>query len=188
MAPDEHWYQMRFRAPHGRTEVLWVEQQPNDKYRVMNVPVWVYGISVGSLVDGPQGPNGVLEYRELLEPSPGGTVRYIVPDGAVASRLYLNRVGPEATSRGIGIGPATFLDPLIVSVHLHRRDQWNPAFASYLNELVEEGAIEQWEVGDPDEYADDYQDETKGDESSHDEASELIHPQPTTAREHFFRL
>src|SRR5689334_19279828 len=127
--------QMRFSARHDRSEVLWVKPVPTGSYRVLNVPVWVYGVSVGTLVRGIERPDGRLEFRDLVEPSPGGTIRYIVPEGdRKASELYLSRIGPEATRRGIGVGPATFLDPLIVALHLHDRSQWNTSLADYLNE------------------------------------------------------
>jgi hypothetical protein len=160
-----------------------VEQQALGGFRVLNVPVWVYGISVGTLVDGKLGDDGVLEFRDLIEPSPGGTVRYIVPEGRLASEVYLTDLGPEATRRGIGVGPATFLDPLIVALHIHNRAQWSPALAEQLNQYVDRGVIEQWEVGDPDEYSE--EDDSEAEESA---GSELVHPSPTSARQEFFRL
>lgn len=175
------WEQMTFGAPHGRREVLWVEPQANGLYRVLNVPVWLYGISVGTLVDGTCETNGVLRFKQIVEPAPGGTVRVIVSEGP-ASKVYLDHIGPEAAERGIGVGPATFFDPLIVAIHVHRKSQWWPDLGAYLNELIERELIGQWEVGDPDEFA----------EEPYEEAdfadSELVHPRPTSERAQYFRI
>ena len=143
--------QMRFVSPEGRGEVVWVEEQKPGEYRILNVPVWIYGISVGTLVHGHASPRGLLEPSDVKTPSPGATVRLVVPRGAQASDVYLQRIVPDARKMGIGIGPATFFDPRLVAIHVHFRDRLWPDFASYLADLVEEGLLQEWEVGDPSE-------------------------------------
>lgn len=175
--------QMRFISPEGRGEILWVEEQPSGFFRVLNVPVWVYGISLGTLVSAKPPTGDLLEYGALIEPSPGGTVRCIVPRGSLASQAYLTRVVPEVKQLGIGIGPATFLDPRMVAIHLHVKESWWPTFGEYLNQLVEASVLQEWEVGDPDEYADEQAEELKP-----WTGRDLVHPQPVTDVTHYFSL
>src|SRR5262249_47773598 len=47
---ESPWGQMGFRADDGRREVLLVRPEPDGTYRVLNVPVWLFGISVGTRV------------------------------------------------------------------------------------------------------------------------------------------
>jgi len=173
---EVEWQQMRFVAADGHAEVLWV--QPDDgAYRVLNVPVWQYGLSVGSRVKGRRGERW-LEFDGLVEKSSGATVRIYIPADAPispASRLYLERVIPDCRQRRIGIGPATFFDPQVVAIHVRARTDWNTRFADYLSELAEHGMPQLWEVGDPDAYPPD-EPEEPGDHS------DLIHPRPTPDR------
>jgi len=170
------WRQMRFRAADGHAEVLWVQPE-GESYRVLNVPVWLYGISVGSLVRGGAGERW-LEFEELIEPSPGATVRLYVPDDAPllpASRLYRERILPDCRVHGIGVGPATFFDPAVVAIHVRDRADWDTRVAEYLNRLIDEGVIEFWEVGDPDAYPPEEPEEPG-------EYRELIHERPAPRR------
>ncbi len=174
------WQQMGFRAADGHREVLWVEPDQDDTYRVLNVPVWLYGISVGTTVQGRPGDQW-LEYVATVRESRGATVRVYLPRGAPitpASRLYLERIIPDCRDRQIAIGPATFFDPRVVAVHIHDRDQQATAVASYLDELVDAGIADLWEFGDPDTYPPEDAEESAGDE--------LVHPQPTTQRHQHF--
>jgi hypothetical protein len=173
---------MLFVSPEGREEALWVEQQTTNSYRVLSVPVWLYGVSVGSIVEGESGDPAWLKFRLVVRDSPGGTVRFIVPSGGpLASEVYLTRVIPDAKRLGLYIGPATFFNPRLVAVHVHDRAKWWSEVGSYLDRLVSEGVIEQWEVGDPDQYA-----------ADHNEASiekvelgrkVLVHPLPVDGAE-----
>lgn len=173
---------MRFVSPEGRGEVLWVESQDNGAWRVINVPVWIYGISLGSLVSGKTGLDGFFEYDKFIEPAPGGTVRCIVPKGGLASRVYLERIVVDATKLGMGIGPSTFLDPRMVAIHLHVKDSWT-VFGKYLDGLVTEGVLQEWEVGDPDEHAEEY-DPTPVPWNGR----VLVHQEPNTYIAHHFTL
>jgi len=174
---NSEWQQMRFCGADGRGEVLWV--QPIDgAYRVLNVPVWQYGISVGALVKGRPGEQW-LEFDGLVDASSGATVRiYLPPDAPItpASRLYLERIIPDCREHRIGIGPATFFDPAVVAIHLRERSDWNTSIADYLDALANEGLIQLWEVGDPDAYPPDEPDKPV-------EHENLVHPRPTPRRE-----
>jgi hypothetical protein len=171
------WRQMRFRGADGHTEVLWVARAAADTYRILNVPVWLYGISVGTVVRAHEG-DPWLEYDSTVMSSPGATIRVYLPSDAPlapASRVYLERVFPDCSERHLAIGPATFFDPRVVAIHLHRREEWDSAAASYFNELVDEGIAELWEIGDPDMYP--------PDESEVEEfGGELVHPRPAGDR------
>lgn len=172
MKGDE-WKQMRFMPADGRAEVLWVQPEADDTYRVLNVPVWQYGVSVGSRVKARDGERW-LEFDGVVEDSRGATVRlYLPPDSPItpASRLYIERILPDCRDRGLGVGPATFLDPALVAIHVHERSDWNTRFAEYLNGLTDEGLLQLWEVGDPDAYPPEEPEEP----GEHDE---LIHPRP----------
>jgi hypothetical protein len=167
---------MRFCAPDGHVEVLWVQPE-GDSYRVLNVPVWLYGVSVGSRVRGHPGERW-LEFDEVIEDSSGATVRLYIPADAPtmpASRLYLERILADCRLNRIGIGPATFFDPRVVAVHINERRDWNTRFANYLDRLVEEGQLQLWEVGDPDAYPPEEPEEVGT-------YRELVHPRPTPNR------
>ena len=152
--PSAPWRQMIFVSPEGRQEALWVEPVTGGAYRVLSPPVWMYGISMGSLVRASEGPNGLLAFEELVTPSEGGTVRVVVaPEGLPASELYLTRLVPAAQARGLSIGPATFFNPRLVVINVRKRAQWWPEVGELLDSLVRDGTIEQWEVADPDAYA-----------------------------------
>jgi hypothetical protein len=175
---------MRFISPEGRGEVMWVEPIDTSAARVLNVPVWIYGISLGSVVTGTPGRDGISEFKALVEPSPGGTVRCIVPKGSIASQVYLTRIIPDARELGVAIGPSTFLDPRMVAIHLHVKDLWWPQFGEYLNRLVDEGVLQQWEAGDPDEFADERADQPSVQWTGRD----LVHPRPDTDVQHHFSI
>ncbi|HEX9483409.1 MAG TPA: DUF4265 domain-containing protein [Gemmatimonadaceae bacterium] len=168
------WHQMLFISPEGREEALWVEEQSGNMYCVLSVPVWIYGVSVGSIVEGERGDGSQLKYRRVVRDSPGGTVRFVVPQGALASEIYLTRVIPDAKRLGLYIGPATFFNPRLVAVHVHERKKWWPEVGSYLDRLVSEGVLEQWEVGDPDQYAGEYRE----DDNEPLSGRMLVHPLP----------
>jgi hypothetical protein len=168
------WQQMRFKAPDGHAEILWVQPDEQGTFRVLNVPVWQYGVSVGSRVSGQPGERW-LEYERVVEDSKGATVRVYIPADAPitpASRFYLERILPDCRDHRFGVGPATFFDPRVVAIHVRERSDWDTRFADYLNGLADEGLIQLWEVGDPDAYPPDEPEEPG-------EYRELVHPRPT---------
>ncbi len=170
---------MNFVSPEGRREILWVEatNRPG-AYRVLNVPVWIYGVSIGTVVAGVANDTPYLEFTRVIRESPGGTARFIVPEGSIASEIYLRRVLPDARQRGFHIGPATFFNPPLVAMHVRERNQQWPALGEYLDSLANAGVIEQWEVGDPERQA---SDEHEADEQT--TGSILIHPLPVDGEE-----
>ena len=176
MRDSDQWQQMRFYASDGHAEVLWVRPEA-DTYHVLNVPGWLYGVSVGSRVRGHLGERW-LEFDEVVETSSGATVRLYIPAEAQitpASRLYLERILPDCRVLRLCIGPATFFDPQVVAIHVRDRNDWNTRFADYLNGLIDEGLLQLWEVGDPDAYPLDEPEEAG-------EYGELVHPRPTPNR------
>jgi hypothetical protein len=129
--------------------MLWVQQNlAPHTYRVLSAPVWIYGVSIGTIVYGMPGESKYLRFVRVVRDSPGATVRFIVPDGAIASRVYLTRVRPDAKRLGIKVGPATFFDPPIVAMHVGERYAWWPEVGTYLDQLIGEGVVDQWEIGD----------------------------------------
>lgn len=146
--------QIVFESPEGRREALWAETGLQGEYKVLSVPVWCYGVSVGSMVEAELDGNGRLRFSRNVKPSAGGTLRFMVPArGMTGKEVYLSRVVPDAMERGLHIGPATFFQPRLVAFHLRRREDWWPQVGSYLDHLVSLALIEQWEVADPDVYA-----------------------------------
>jgi len=167
---------MLFISPEGRKEALWVEEHGRDRYRWLSVPVWAYGVSVGSIVEAFEPRPGYRrECRQIVRDSAGGTVRVIVASGRLASEVYRMRVIPDAKRLGLYVGPATFFNPRLVAVHVHEREKWWPEVGGYLDMLVEEGVLEQWEVADPDQYASEHQNHNESDTPSE---SVLEHPLP----------
>lgn len=163
-------------SPEGRKEALWVEHLGRNDHRVLSVPVWIYGISVGTIVESQIGDSTRLQFRRVSQEATGGTVRFIVPRGSGrASDIYLTRVIPDAHRLGLEIGLATFFNPRLVAVHLHQRVKLWPEFGGYLDTLVTEGVLEQWEVGDPDMDAGGGEEIEEVVEADHET---LIHPLP----------
>lgn len=134
---SKSWHQMLFIAPERREELLWVEREGPDRYRVLNVPVWVYGISLGSRVAAVSPPEdgSNLRYSHVLATSTGATLRFVVPAEARASNVYLDHVLPRARQRDLLVGPATFLDPRLVAFHVHQRSAWRLQASKLLDEL-----------------------------------------------------
>lgn len=151
---------MIFVSPENRRESLWVEELGRGEFRVLSVPVWVYGISVGTVVAAVDLEQDPLSFQKVVRPSAGGTVRFVAPSGVVASELYKAHVVPDARQLGLFIGPATFFNPRLVAVHLRFRTNWWPEVGSYLDGLVNAGIVDEWEVADPDEYATDHPSES----------------------------
>lgn len=56
---------------------------------------------------------------------------------------------PEGERQGLRFGPATFLDPDVVAIHVQRREEWE-SVGAYCDVLVAEGILQFWELGDPD--------------------------------------
>lgn len=171
------WEKMVFAAPRGHREVLWVAPIHVDRFSVLNVPVWLYGVSVGAVVHAVRDGSGLLHFERVVEPSVGGTIRVMVPHGGLASRTYLDVIGPTAARAGISVGPATFFDPLIVALHISRRVDTVSAIGDVLGPLREQGVIRGWEIADP---SDDEDEEEEGELSK--EAGELVHPKPDAER------
>ncbi len=178
--------QARFADPDGRYEVLWVEEKAGDLYTVINVPVYLYGISLGSIVRCVAGDGQMLTFDRVVRDSPGGTVRLILPVGKLASEWYMDYLLPHASDRQLAVGPATFYDPRMVAVHVQRRiDLWED-LGSYLTDLVEQSVIQKWEAGDPETDQDPViVDRTlRGDDlkSLRDKPTVLVHERPTSGR------
>src|SRR5215471_17635526 len=101
------------------TEVLWAESIGGAE-RLVSVPVFAYGLSRDALISTkPSGHRARLSH--VLHPSRGATIRCYVRQGVLASDIYRQRVIPSAQQMALRIGPATFLDPEIVAIHVHER-------------------------------------------------------------------
>lgn len=158
--------QVDFTSPEGRKERLWAESIGTDQARILSVPVWIYGVSVGSIVH-----TGTTPAR-VTRTSPGATLRFLVAEGMSGKHVYLTRVVPDLRERNWGIGPATFFGPRLVALNVHTRASWWPEIGGYLDGLRSAGMLEQWEAGDPDQDADQ--------ESAMESSTEsiLVHPLP----------
>ena len=116
-------------------------------YRVLSVPVFVFGLSRGAVVDAEPGPRGRLRFRRVRRASRGATVRCYVSPARTARRVYEERLeGPMG--RRLGLGPVSVFEPDIVAVHVQDRGQL-PAVAEYLDQLVLDGTLRLWEPADP---------------------------------------
>jgi hypothetical protein len=145
----KHLLQVDFVSPEGRKERLWAEANDANQACILSVPVWIYGVSAGSIVRKEPGTIN----PEVIRLSPGATVRFLVSEGRSGKDVYLSRVVPDLRKLKLGVGPATFFGPRLVALHVHERETWWPEIGTYLDGLIEEGLIEQWEAGDPDQGA-----------------------------------
>lgn len=167
---------MAFVSPEGRREILWVAAAGHDRWRVMNVPVWQYGISYGTVVTGRPEGDTRLRFQGVSRQSSGATVRAIVPRPKVAREVYHSVIQPGVAALGTGVGPATHYDPPLVAFHVHERAAVHGKVASYLDRLVAEGIITHWEIGDPEP-----EPEPLSVERAKERADELVHERPTVA-------
>jgi len=150
---------MTFLDPDGLREVLWVERVHDDAFLVLNVPVFVFGVSLGTVVQGMNATRRAadkqpveLRVRRVLRASVGGTVRVIVPAGMLASHWYTAHFLPHVRQRGrLRVGPATFFDPRMVAIHVKQRHQVWGALAGYMSDALDRGVIQQWTAADPEE-------------------------------------
>jgi len=165
--------QMVFVSPEGRKEVLWVAAAGENQWRVLNVPVWQYGISYGTIVSGRPDRGDRLRFGQVSEPSTGATVRAVVPRPRVARDVYHSIIQPGIVSEGTGVGPATHYDPPLVAFHLHDRTAVQGKVAAYLDGLMNEGIITHWEIGDPE-----LEPEETPDGPVEERIDELVHQRP----------
>jgi hypothetical protein len=164
---------MIFVSPEGRKEVLWVAAERDNRWRVLNVPVWQYGISYGAIVTGRPDRGGRLRFEGISEPSTGATVRAIVPKPNVAKDVYHSIIQPGIVREGTGVGPATHYDPPLVAFHLHDRAAVHGKVAAYLDALIHQGIITHWEIGDPE-----LEPQETSDELVEERSDELVHERP----------
>lgn len=172
---EQDWRQIRFVSPEGRVEVLWAESAADSAstYRILNAPVWVYNISIGTIVEGRGPDDRILDFVHVLDRSAGGTVRIIaLREGAEASRLYLERILADCQRRGIPVGPATFFNPRLVAIHVPDWQRSHDALFEYLEELAAAGDIQEWESADPAEPSDEPPEPARP-------GPALVHPRPT---------
>jgi hypothetical protein len=142
--------QINFRTEDNGEEVLWAEQVGPGSFRVLSVPVFAYGISRGTTVLAkPKDPEGHLAIVNVKEPSPGATFRVYLPTARSVKDFYVSGLLPIAESKRLDIGPATFLEPKVLAVHLADRARWQ-SVASVLDEMASSRQIDFWELGDPD--------------------------------------
>lgn len=178
--------QVRCVDPDGRFEVIWVEEKGDGLSVVMNVPVYLYGLSLGSIIRCVASKDPLFTFDRVIQNSPGGTVRIIVPGGQMAGEWYLKYLLPAASERQLAVGPATFYDPRMVAVHVQRRSDLWESVGSYLTDLVEQGVIEKWEAGDPETDQDPViVDRTlRGDDlvPGDDKPTVLVYEQPSSGR------
>jgi hypothetical protein len=137
-------------APDNGCEVIWAEHVSKDRYRVLSVPVFAYGISRGTTLVAKEQINGdQLNLERIVHPSEGATIRCYVREGLLASKVYLEQMVPSGSKMGLEFGPATFFDPEIVAFHVHSRRRWQDV-GRYCDELVRKQVLKFWELGDPD--------------------------------------
>jgi hypothetical protein len=170
--------QMVFVSPEGRKEVLWVAADQDNRWRVLNVPVWQYGISYGTIVTGRADREDRLRFERVSEQSAGATVRAIVPKPKIARDVYHSIIQPGIVREGTGVGPATHFDPPLVAFHLHDRAAVQGKVAGYLDGLVSQGVITQWEIGDPEPES-----EETADEPVEERTDELVHERPPSPQQ-----
>lgn len=65
-------------------------------------------------------------------------------------------------------------------MNLHKRESWWPLIGGYLDRLVAEGVLEQWEAGDPDQ-GDEVAEEHEDVEATPSKV--LVHPLPVDPSE-----
>ena len=136
-------------------------------YRVLSVPVFVFGLSRGAVIDAEPGPRGRLRFCRLRVASPGATVRCYVSPSTTPRRVYEERLVGRVAQR-LGLGPISLFDPDILAVHVQDRGQLSTV-AKYLDQLVLDGTLRLWEPADPGA-------PSVVEESAVEQPWELVHP------------
>lgn len=149
--PSDLRVQIRYATSDNGEELLWAEPLATGLYRILSVPVFVYGVSRGSVVEvrAPASATEVRAASRVAQESPSATVRLYADDRFEAGRLYLEEVAERVRERGVSVGPATILDPSIVAINVTVRSEWE-RFAAVLDDLVATKHARFWELGDPD--------------------------------------
>jgi hypothetical protein len=127
-------------------EVLRVAPAEEGGYRILSVPVCVEGLSRGARVSG-EHEDGQLRFREVLEASPGATVRCTVSPACTTRQFEMEYVREGGGPR-LGLGPVSIVEPSIVAVHVADRAHL-PHVTAYLDRLILAGVLSTWTYGDP---------------------------------------
>lgn len=141
--------QLLIEVPRGERgiEVLRALPVTGGAYRVLSVPVFVYGVSRDSVIVASPGPRGRLCFAGVRTPSPGATIRASV-NPATTPRHVDDDYFKGPIGRRLGLGPATLLEPTTIAVHLRDRGRMVDA-TRYLDGLIRLGVLTGWEFGDP---------------------------------------
>jgi hypothetical protein len=128
-------------------EVVRVAPASEGGWRILSVPVRAWGLSRGTRVtaDTAEGPR--LRIADVIEPSPGATVRCTVSSTCTTRQLDEEWVREGAGPR-LGLGPVSIVEPETVAIHVGDRAML-PRVAAYLDRLILAGVLRTWECGDP---------------------------------------
>lgn len=151
LLPSDLRVQVRCSTSDNGEEILWAEPIATGLYRILSVPVFVYGVSRESVVEvrAPGAPTETLVASRVAQESPSATVRLYADDRCKAGTLYREEVAGRARKLGVRVGPATILDPGIVAINVAVRSEWR-LLARVLDDLVATKHARFWELGDPD--------------------------------------
>lgn len=88
LAQDEFGY------PPTDAEIVWTHKLPNGNYRVDNIPFYIRGISSEDEIAADK-KDGVVFFRELINPSGNSTFRLLLSDPAKSDQIRgdLGRLG-----------------------------------------------------------------------------------------------
>lgn len=128
-------------------EVLRAVASSDGAYRILSVPVLVYGISRDSVVIAQAGRRGWLQFGGVRIVSPGATIRAWVSPTTTPKHVD-DDYFKGAIARNLGLGPATLLEPTTVAIHLGDRARMKDA-TLYLDGLIRTGVLTGWEFADP---------------------------------------
>lgn len=170
--------QIRALTEDNGEEWMWAEPVEPGGYRLLSVPVFAYGLSRGTIVDGEaSGEDGALTVARVRTPSPGATMRIYLADDTKAGDFYSGAFISAAAQRGLSVGPATLLEPSVIALHIRDRGAWQ-AVAKLMDGIVSNGQAKFWELGDPDESPSTDDSETRTKEVSTRAKWRLVHPPP----------
>lgn len=156
------------------SEIMWVEEVAG-MYRLLSVPVFVYGVSRNAMLSATVNENR-LQFKAVVRPSEGATVRCYLAMGWDARDVYKDRIEPDSDRYALRCGPATLFDPEVIALHVAERKNVTQV-GRYLDALTQQGVLKFWELGDPVVGADRIEAE-----ASSEEAWELVHPLPVDGK------
>ena len=145
---DDALVEIMFFGRDGEREYLWCAPLPDGTFEVRTPPAFIENVSIGAVIEAEWRANGSLAHARTVRRSDGVTLRFMSPGDDDARQVYMTRLLPYARELGVAIGPASFVGQKMVAFHVAKKDTRSDRLLEFLEQLVNEHTIKDWETGD----------------------------------------